>query len=63
MRPNARRFAEQWLDEHAAENVSAKELADKLVNDGEALGIAGEDFDDDDGLLFQMVRAVVGRSR
>lgn len=40
MRPQARRFAEQWLDEHAAEteteNVSVKDLSDRLVAKGKA---------------------------
>lgn len=65
MRPNARRFAEQWLDEHAAEtrgeNVSVKDLADRLTVKGEARGIAAEDFDDDEGRLLEMILAAVDR--
>jgi len=67
MRPNARRFAEQWLDEHAAEtggeNVSVKDLADRLTAMGEARGIAAEDFGDDGGRLLEMILSAVDRSR
>lgn len=64
MRPTARRFAENWLDERvvAREVVSAKDWADALVRDGGAEGIAAEDFDDD-GCFFEMVVAAIDRRR
>jgi hypothetical protein len=65
MRPQARRFAENWLDEHASEasteNASAKVMTDELIGDGEARGINAEDFNDDNGHLLEMELEAIGR--
>ncbi len=65
MRFTARRFAENWLDEHTsetdAENASAKDVSDLLIGAGEAQGISAEDFNDDQGCLLEMVRASIAR--
>jgi hypothetical protein len=63
MRPTAQRFAEQWLAERVIARgiVSAKDVADRVVADGKAHGIAAEDFDDDKGRLFAMILASIDR--